>query len=225
MLLHLLRLLEQGQCERLLRSRLPDPRPRQGGDLRAPRGHCPEPGPDLPLRGQLLTTLSTHRSLAREGGLLRSPLWQKLSPITRTRPSRLRLRQRRRDHGKDSSISAASLAAGLKAAAPAKIQVEERASSAVPSAEAPKKRPRIRTVSLGGEPKGEFAVTLPIARKDRPRKTANVTLPTAGSFMPIRRPKGQPHRSGVPYGARNQMLAAEGKQLIDESNEFLNARA
>ena len=56
-----------------------------------------------------------------------------------------------------------------------------------------------------------------------PRKKANVTLPTTGSFMPIRRGKGRKFQPGTPYGSHNQMLAAEGKQLIDADNEFLNS--
>jgi len=116
---------------------------------------------------------------------------------------------------KDSILAVQALAAALKVpTTPAKILVEQRAASAIPSAAAPSKKPRIRTVSLGG------GVVLPVAR-GRPRKTANVTLPTVG-YMPIRRAKNQAHRPGVPYGARNTLLATEWKQLVDESNEFLN---
>ena len=116
---------------------------------------------------------------------------------------------------KDSVLAVQALAAALKVpATPAKILVEQRAASAIPSAAAPSKKPRIRTVSLGGE------VTLPIAKK-RPKKTANVTLPTVG-YMPIRRAKNQAQRPGVPYGARNSLRATERKQLVDESSEFLN---
>ena len=114
---------------------------------------------------------------------------------------------------KDSVLAVQALAAALKVpATPAKILVEQRSASAIPSAAAPSKKPRIRTVSLGG------GVTLPVAR-GRPKK--NVTLPTVG-YMPIRRAKNQAHRPGVPYGARNELRATEWKQLVDESNEFLN---
>jgi len=116
-------------------------------------------------------------------------------------------------------ISAASLAVSLKPATPAKIQVSERARSSTPAPDVASKRPRIRTVSVGGVPKG--GPILPLNRM--PRKKANVTLPTAGSFMPIRRGKGRKFQPGTPYGSHNQMLAAEGKQLIDADNEFLNS--
>ena len=141
---------------------------------------------------------------------------EKIAPAPEAAPKRGRGRPR-----KDSSISASSLAAGLKASTPAEIQVEQRVAPDVPSAAAPKKKPRIRTVSLGATPQaGEL--TLPIARK--PRKKANVTLPTT-SYVPLKRGKGKGFRGGVPYGSKNKILAAEGKQLIDESNEFLNVPA
>jgi len=127
--------------------------------------------------------------------------------------------KRRARPRKDTSISAASLAASLKPAAPAKILVAERARSATPAPDVPSKRPRIRTVSVGGAPKG--GPILPLTRK--PRKKANVTLPLTGSYMPIRRGKGKKFQPGTPYGSHNQMLAAEGKQLIDADNEFLNS--
>jgi len=72
---------------------------------------------------------------------------------------------------------------------------------------------------VGGAPKG--GPILPLANV--PGKKANVTLPLAGSYMPIRRGKGKKFQPGMPYGSHNQMLAAEGKQLIDADNEFLNS--
>ena len=96
----------------------------------------------------------------------------------------------------------------------------ERARSSTPApAAVPSKRPRIRTVSVGGAPSS--GPILPITKT--PRKKASVTLPTAGSYMPIRRGRGKKFQPGTPYGSHNQMLAAEGKQLIDADNEFLNS--
>ena len=121
------------------------------------------------------------------------------------------------------AIKTQALAAQLKAAKTSTIVVEKRAMSEIPFAEPPKRRPRIRTVSLTGKP--TEGPTLPIAKEPRKRATSRpaVVLPVAGSFMPIRRQKGQAARAGTPYGSKGRILSARNKQLIDGDNEALNA--
>jgi len=119
------------------------------------------------------------------------------------------------------AIKTQALAAQLKAAKTSAIVVEKRAVSEIPYAEPPKRKPRIRTVSLTGRP--TEGPTLPIAKEPRKRATSRpaVVLPTVG-FMPIRRPKGQAARAGTPYGSKGRILSARNKQLIDGDNEALN---